>query len=571
MGRAAQPQPGAQALVRRLTRTHAEAAIGALRSAWPHLLACGALVGVGLVYGWPLVTQMTTAIPGGPSDQDVATFVWNVGWVEHALTHEPASLLRTNDVLVPFGADLRLHTYGLLEGLLAAPFVAWLGVVGAFNLVLLATLIGNGLAAYALVGRESKSPPAALLAAACLLLASPVLAQMRVGRPSFAALWLVAAALVALGSLLEHPRAWKGLALGGLLLAALLSDFQMALYAAIWLAVYAAWHQRQFGKQHVLPLAVAAIVAGLPFLLIYYPALARADAAGYPRPSLQDMLPYSLRIEDYVNPEVIPYLYGFDLLVGALAALLVRGRARLWLVGGIVCLALALGPTLQPTTLPAPFAVFGVSPPLAQFRTPSRLTIPAALGLSVALGLAAAELFRRLPGRGVPLGLASVAVLTRLAYAHVHDPLGVQTYPEYATYARIAAEPGRFTLLEVPFGVRSGLGRIGDGGEVLEYYQHVHGKPLLNGMIARLPSSVFETYAARPSLRLLSGEEPDASVDDTRRDLTSVIAWTHARYVLLHRSLLEPEEADSLERLLDTQPDLQRQSTEADLVVYAVR
>jgi hypothetical protein len=41
--------------------------------------------------------------------------------------------------------------------------------------------------------------------------------------------------------------------------------------------------------------------------------------------------------------------------------------------------------------------------------------------------------------------------------------------------------------------------------------------------------------------------------------------------VLLHRSLLDPEEADSLERLLDTQPDLQRQSTEADLVVYAVR
>ena len=537
----------------------------------PHLLACGALVGVGLVYAWPLARQLTTAIPGGPSDQDVATFVWNVGWVDHALTHQPDSLLRTNDVLVPFGADLRLHTYGLLEGLLAAPFVGPLGVVGAFNLALLATLIGNGMATYALVWRESKSLPAALVAGACLLLASPVLAQMRVGRPSFAALWLVATALIAAASLLDQPRPWKGVVLGAILLAALVSDFQIALYTAIWLVVYGAFRLHDLRRGHLLSIGLAAVTAGLPFLLVYYPALARADAAGYPRPTLQDMLPYSFRLEDYVNPQVIPYVYGFDLLAGALAALVLRGTAKIWLIGGIVCLALALGPTLQPTNLPAPFAILGVWPPLAQFRTPSRLTIPAALGLSVALGVAAAELFRRLPRRGLPVGLASMAVLARLVYAQLHDPLGVQTYPEYATYARIAAEPGRFTLLEVPFGVRSGLGRIGDGGEVLEYYQHVHGKPLLNGMIARLPTSVFETYAARPSLRLLSGEEPEASADETRRDLSAVIAWTDARYVLLHRSLLEPQEAASLERVLDSQPDLQRQSTEADLVVYAVR
>jgi hypothetical protein len=242
----------------------------------------------------------------------------------------------------------------------------------------------------------------------------------------------------------------------------------------------------------------------------------------------------------------------------------------MWLVGGIVCLVLALGPTLQPTNAPAPFAVLGVWPPLAQFRTPSRLTIPAALGLSVVLGLALAAIFKRARRAWLSAGLAAVAILARLVYAQVHDPLAVQTYPDYAAYARIAAEPGRFTLLEVPFGVRSGLGRIGDGGEVLEYYQHIHGKSLLNGMIARLPTSVFESYAARPALQALSGQEVEETAE-TRSDLSSVIAWTQARYVLLHRSLLRPDEADNLERLLDSQPDLQRQSTEADLVVYAVR
>src|SRR6266849_5391787 len=104
-----------------------------------HVLPIGALAVIGLIYVWPLVSQLTTAIPGGPEDRDVATMVWNIGWVHHVLV-SGGHPLRSDDVLVPFGADLRLHTYGFLQGLLAAPFVGLLGVVGAYNLVLLATL-----------------------------------------------------------------------------------------------------------------------------------------------------------------------------------------------------------------------------------------------------------------------------------------------------------------------------------------------------------------------------------------------------------------------------------------------
>ena len=69
----------------------------------PHVLAGGALVEVAVAYAWPLVEQLTTAMPGGPGDQDVATMVWNVGWVHQALATDglSRSLLRTTDVLVP--------------------------------------------------------------------------------------------------------------------------------------------------------------------------------------------------------------------------------------------------------------------------------------------------------------------------------------------------------------------------------------------------------------------------------------------------------------------------------------
>ena len=43
------------------------------------------LGGVALVWAWPLARHLRTAMPGGPSDLDVATFVWNVGYVNRAL------------------------------------------------------------------------------------------------------------------------------------------------------------------------------------------------------------------------------------------------------------------------------------------------------------------------------------------------------------------------------------------------------------------------------------------------------------------------------------------------------
>jgi hypothetical protein len=160
--------------------------------------------------------------------------------------------------------------------------------------------------------------------------------------------------------------------------------------------------------------------------------------------------------------------------------------------------------------------------------------------------------------------VAVVLVTARLGAALVLDPFPTQTYPSYATYERLAREPERFTVLEVPFGVRSGLQRIGDGGEALQFYQHVHGKPLLNGMIARLPSSVFDAYGRHPSLRVLSGTVEAAAADDLRE----VLRWTNARYILVHRGMLQPDQQQRIENLLHQVASVD--SIEHDLVLYRV-
>ncbi|HET6315381.1 MAG TPA: hypothetical protein VFG86_02905, partial [Chloroflexota bacterium] len=106
--------------------------------------------------------------------------------------------------------------------------------------------------------------------------------------------------------------------------------------------------------------------------------------------------------------------------------------------------------------------------------------------------------------------------------------------------------------------------RIGDGGEALQFYQHVHGKPLLNGMIARLPSSVFDAYGRHPSLRVLSGTVEAAAADDLRE----VLRWTNARYILVHRGMLQPDQQQRIENLLHQVASVD--SIEHDLVLYRV-
>jgi hypothetical protein len=276
---------------------------------------------------------------------------------------------------------------------------------------------------------------------------------------------------------------------------------------------------------------------------------------------------YSFAVTDYVDPEVVPHAYGLDLGLAALLALAVVGARGVWLVGGLVCLLLALGPVLQPTDVPLPFALFAAWPPLAQFRTPYRLAMPAVLGLSVVLGILLARGLVRWPV-SVRSGVVCALILARLGYALVHDPLATQTYPGYALYDRLADDGGDGAVLEVPFGVRSGLERVGSGGEVLQYYQSEHGRPLVSGMVARVPSRVFSGYRAHGALRLLAGESVDPA--EARRDLPDVLTWTNTAFVVVHHAMLDADQARAIDNLLDNEPALQRVGDEADLSVYRV-
>ncbi|MBZ0284090.1 MAG: hypothetical protein K8L97_25340 [Anaerolineae bacterium] len=543
----------------------------------PHLIALTIIAIVTILYTLPLLTRLTSAIPGTASDPDVATMVWNVGWVRRAL-NTGTDLLGTDAVLVPFNSDLRLHTYGLLQGFMAYPFTGILGVVGAYNLILILTLFLNGLSLYLLAYNYVQHMLGAVIAAVWAMMGTPLLFQFTVGRPTFGSIWIVCLALLVMSRLLDQPKWLKGVALGGLLLAALLTDFQIVLFTALWLSAYGLyrlWRDRRaiLSPRHILILVIAGLVFGIPFFVIFYPSLSSANTSGYQQPVLESMMLYSFRLSDYVTPGILELVYGYELLFSMLLALIMfrwRGAYRFWLMGAVGILVLALGPYLQlgETRLTLPFAMMSLWSPMSNFRTPYRLAMPALIGLGMVAAYLLAYLLPRIRSSRWLVLVVILAIGGRLVFAIFHDPVRVQTYPEYAIYHQLADEPGDFVILEVPFGVRSGLDRIGRGGEILQYYQDIHQKRLLNGMIARLPASVFQFYREHPSLLFLSGEL--AFSDSFDADFADVLGWSSARYVLVHNRLLSQESQMTIEAFLNRQIQLQYVGQEADLLIYRV-
>jgi hypothetical protein len=544
-----------------------------LRRISPDAGACFVLLIVALAWSAPIAQRLGTHVPGTAADLDVASMVWNVAWVQRAI-ETPATLLRSDAVLVPFGADLRAHTYGLLPATLAWPVAHGFGALTAFNVMLIGTLALNGWFGFALFCDLGVSRIAALAAAASLMLSGPAVDQFRVGRPIFAAIWVTCAALLATRRVLARPTARWTIALGGALTAALFTDLQILLFTVIWIGWIVIWHvasERGIDARRAVALAAAIAMVAAPFLLIMYPAF---SGHGFPVPDRDEAVRYSFRWWDYFTPSIVPRAVGgYEVAIAAVTGLFLlrrEPRLRVWWFGAMGLFVLALGPTLKFTGLPMPFALFSWWPPLSQFRVPSRLTIPAVIGLAAVYSLLLDHLFRRMRIRQA-IVVAGAVIALRLTLTIAQHPFYTQSYAPSVIYDYLARVRTAAAVIEVPVAVRSGLDRIGHGGEFLQYYQIAHGRPIINAMIARLPAEVFAFYRGHPSLLLLAGEPVQATDGELAVDLTAVIGAIDASHVVMHRDLMTPGQVARAAQLLDTHPRLRPWISEGAIAAYRVQ
>jgi hypothetical protein len=191
-----------------------------------------------------------------------------------------------------------------------------------------------------------------------------------------------------------------------------------------------------------------------------------------------------------------------------LAARVLRSRSsatrdvRKWAAIGAIFFIWALGPHLM---------VFGVNtgmillqallpyvPLVDNARVPGRAIVIAYLALAVLAGIAASE-WRRRSARG-SLVLAGLAVAVIVDYLPAPFPLVAMDRP--AIYETLRAQQEAGAVLELPLGIRHGLGERGAFDDRILFYQTMHQRPVAGGFVARLPEAVVAAYDSDP---LLSG------------------------------------------------------------------
>ena len=168
--------------------------------------------------------------------------------------------------------------------------------------------------------------------------------------------------------------------------------------------------------------------------------------------------------------------------------------SRWWTMLAVTFGALALGPFTHiagmNTYVPGPWALLRYVPMLGLARTPSRFSVVMMLAVAV-LFAAALEWFGRSYPKYRPAMLTMVAAL--LIAELLPAPLTLHSAAVPNFYHRVAAAAGDVCVLELPTGIRDGASSAGNFSARSQYFQTMHGKPLIGGYLSRVsPESKSE-------------------------------------------------------------------------------
>jgi hypothetical protein len=161
--------------------------------------------------------------------------------------------------------------------------------------------------------------------------------------------------------------------------------------------------------------------------------------------------------------------------------------SRWWTMLAVAFGALALGPFIHVagtnTYIPGPWALLRYVPVLGLARTPARFSVVMMLAVAVLFAAALAWIGRTYPGRRRLL-LTVVAVLLMAELLPAPITLHSAAIPRF--YQRVAAAPESVRVLELPTGVRDGTSSVGNFSARSQYFQTMHGKPLIGGYLSRV-------------------------------------------------------------------------------------
>ncbi len=193
--------------------------------------------GLTLLWTWPLAAHLGTRVPGAPGDN--FSFLWMLWWARRTL-HDPAlHFLHTDYLFFPFGTSLVNHSHTALPAFVAGTLLYRLPIATAQNIIVLAHVLANGLAAYALAWDLTRHRRAAVCAG-ILFGTCPYLASHVLGHFELVAAWMLPAFALAYRHALQRRSDRAALAGAVVISAAAYIAYYYVVYLALFAVTYGA-------------------------------------------------------------------------------------------------------------------------------------------------------------------------------------------------------------------------------------------------------------------------------------------------------------------------------------------
>lgn len=557
---------------------------------------------------YPVVFKVGTHIPGEGDAFQWMFSLWHTGY---ALAHPDITTLNHNNLLFyPNGISIMPFSsaFNQLLYLMMSPF--WeLHVI--YTILWLLTFIAGALGAYLLVKYLTGNDYAAFVSG-IIFAFTPYHFVHALGHLGATTIeWIPFCALY-LMKIFREGGTKNSILAGIFFILVAMSDLQymvfmglfamlLCLYELYWLLANEKIKTRAMIETLIrkyLPFGLVSFAGILPFTIS--DILVAASESNFLKPNPMEAVIYSTdllsfflpcRLHPFFGDLVTPIYSNFSgnfsehttyigyavLLLSVFVFLKLRSNkeVKFWLLSAFSFSLLSLGPLLSingqtvftvfNTTVPLPHLVlYYLIPFLENCRTTGRFFVIAALAFAVLAGYGIAELLKKdFPKK--KLFVILIATVITFEYMCIPYPISTVEQPEF--YQEIAQEEGDYALIEIP------ATKVYGAGIMAEYYQTIHGKPIVGGQVARTPQNARNFEVRTPFINEITYLKSmnDILIQNTTEIGPSILNYHRIKYIVIHRDYLKSEELQFLLPLINQTVDNPPKAYEKDnIIVYSV-
>ncbi|MCZ7403142.1 MAG: hypothetical protein O8C61_13045 [Candidatus Methanoperedens sp.] len=311
-----------------------------------------------------------------------------------------------------------------------------------------------------------------------------------------------------------------------------------------------------------------------------------ADLLGFFSPSsLHPLLGswFSMHVNQFFTGNVAEYTtyIGYTVLILSIYAVIKLRKSmvvKFWGISAIIFILMSLGPVLKimgqtqftrfNITIPLPYIIVSkLVPFISNSRTIARFDVIVMLSFAVLAGYGISEINKKIDSNKRK-NIFSLVITILIIFEFLSVPVVTSFADEPVFYKQISHDTEKYALLEIPATTNY------TAGLKSEYYQTIHGKPIVGGQVARAPSGTLDFQNNTPFVREITFMHSSNYVlnQNISEIGESVLNYYNIRYVILHIQDMTQDQLnfsnDLLQSTLKEKPDIY---DEDSLVVYTVK